>query len=185
LVLTKKTEHEIPDAKAVSVIENIHRKNMNVKEMADACAFLAERIGKSKAAESLGLAMSTFKKYHGFAGVPEKLKALVPKIISRDDATKLHQIIPDVSKAIKLAHQISELDTRIKKRYLKVLGHNPNASHKKIMKKARSLALPQNVSLRLSKRKARGLNIQSRRKDLQPSELANKIMSDWLGKRGY
>lgn len=185
LVLTRKTEHEIPDAKAASVIENIHRKNMNVKEMADACAFLADRIGKSKAAESLGLAMSTFKKYHGFAGVPEKLKALVPKIISRDDATKLYQIIPDVSKAIKLAHQISELDTRIKKRYLKVLGHNPNASHKKIMKKARSLALPQNVSLKLSKRKARGLNIQSRRKDLQPSELANKIMSDWLGKRGY
>ena len=185
LVLTRKTEYEIPDAKAASVIENIHRKNLNVKDMADACAFLAEQMGKSKAAQSLGLSMSTFKKYHGFAGVPDKLKELVPKTISRDGATKLYQIIPDVSKAVKIAHQISELEPQTKKRYLKVLAHNPNLSHKKIMKKARSLALQSNVSLRLSKRKTRGLGVQSRRQDLHPNELANKIVSDWLEKRGY
>ena len=185
LVLARKTEYEIPDAKAASVIENIHRKNMNVKDMADACAFLAEKMGKSKAAQSLGLSMSTFKKYHGFAGVPDKLKELVPKTISRDSATKLHQIIPDVSKAVKIAHQISELEPQIKKRYLKVLSHSPNLSHKRIMKKARSLALQQNVSLRLSKRKTRGLGVQSRRQDLHPSELANTIVSNWLSKRGY
>jgi len=185
LVLTRKTEYEIPDAKAASVIENIHRKNMNVRDMADACAFLAEQMGKSKAAQSLGLSMSTFKKYHGFAGVPDKLKELVPKTISRDGATKLHQIISDVSKAVKIAHQISELDTPTKKRYLKVLAHSPSLSHKKIMKKARSLALQQNVSLKLSKRKARGLGVQSRRQDLQPNEFANKIVSDWLERRGY
>jgi ParB family chromosome partitioning protein len=185
LVLTRKTEYDTPDAKAASVVENIHRKNMNVKDMADACAFLAEQMGKSKAAQSLGLSMSTFKKYHGFAGVPDKLKELVPKTISRDSATKLHQIIPDVSKAVKIAHQISELEPQTKKRYLKVLAHNPNLSHKRIMKKARSLALQQNVSLRLSKRKTRGLGVQSRRQDIHPSELANKIVSNWLSKRGY
>ncbi|MHB8547489.1 MAG: ParB/RepB/Spo0J family partition protein [Nitrosotalea sp.] len=185
LVLTRKTKHDTPDAKAASVIENIHRKNMNVKDMADACAFLAQQMGKSKAAQSLGLSMSMFKKYHGFAGVPDKLKELVPKIISRDGATKLYQIIPDVSKAVKIAHQMSELEPQIKKRYLKVLEHNPNLSHKKIMKKARSLTLQQNVSLKLSKRKSRGLGVQSRRQDLHPNELANKIVSDWLEKRGY
>ena len=185
LVLKRKAEHEIPDAKAASVVENIHRKNMNVREMADACAFLADQMGKSKAAQSLGLSMSTFKKYHGFAGVPDKIKELVPKIISRDDATKLHQSIPDVSKAVKLAHQISEFEAQIRKRYLKVLARNPNLSHKKIMKKARSLTLQRNVSLRLSKRKTLGLDVQSRRQDLHPNELANKILSAWLEKRGY
>src|SRR2546426_6078236 len=185
LVLARKTEYEIPDAKAASVVENIHRKNMKVKDMADACAFLAGQMGKSKAAQSLGLSMSTFKKYHGFAGVPDKLKELVPKTISRDNATKLHQIIPDVSKAVKIAHQISELEPQTKKRYLKVLAHNPNSSHKKIMKKTRSFGLQQNVSLRLSKRKTLGLGVQSRRQDLHPNELANKIVSHWLRKRGY
>ena len=185
LVLARKTEYEIPDAKAASVIENIHRKNMNLKDMADACAFLAEKMGKPKAAQSLGLSMSTFKKYHGFAGVPDKLKELVPRTISRDNATKLYQIIPDVSKAVKIVYQISKLESPIKNRYLKVLARNPNLSHKKIMKKARSLTLQQIVSLRLSKRKTRGLGVQSRRNDLYPNELANKIVSDWLAKRGY
>jgi len=185
LVLTKKTEYEIPDAKAASVIENIHRKNMNVKDMAAACAFLAEQIGKSKAAQSLGLSMSTFKKYHGFAGVPDKLKEIVPKIISRDDATKLYQIVSDVSKAIKIAHRISALDSPTKKRYLKVLARSPGSAHKKIMKKTRSLAIQQNVSLKLSKRQARGLGTQSRHKDTEPSVLAGKIVSDWLRRKGY
>jgi len=185
LVLTRKTEYDTPDAKAASVVENIHRKNMNVKDMADACAFLAQQMGKSKAAQSLGLSMSTFQKYHGFAGVPDKLKELVPKTISRDDATKLHQIIPNVSKAVKIAQQISELETQTKKRYLKVLAHSPKLSHKKIMKKARSLALQQNISLRLSKRKTRGLLVQSHRQDVHPNQLANKIVSDWLDRRGY
>lgn len=185
LVLTRKTEYEIPGAKAASVVENLHRKNMNVKDMAAACAFLAEQIGKSKAAQSLGLSMSTFKKYHGFAGVPEKLKELVPKTISRDDATKLHQIIPNVSKAIKIAYRISKLDPATKKRYLRVLAHNPRSPHKKIMKKARSMAIQQSISLKLSKRQARGLGTQSRRQDLIPNELANKIVSDWLRRKGY
>ena len=185
LVLTRKTEYDTPDAKAASVVENIHRKNMNVKDMADACAFLAQQMGKSKAAQSLGLSMSTFQKYHGFAGVPDKLKELVPKTISRDDATKLHQIIPNVSKAVKIAQQISELETQTKKRYLKVLAHSPKLTHKKIMKKARSLALQQNISLRLSKRKTRGLLVQSHRQDVHPNQLANKIVSDWLDRRGY
>ena len=185
LVLTRKTEYDTPDAKAASVVENIHRKNMNVKDMADACAFLAQQMGKSKAAQSLGLSMSTFQKYHGFAGVPNKLKELVPKTISRDDATKLHQIIPDVSKAVKIAQQISELETQTKKRYLKVLAHSPKLTHKKIMKKARSLALQRNISLRLSKRKTRGLLVQSQRQDVHPNQLANKIVSNWLDRRGY
>jgi ParB family chromosome partitioning protein len=185
LILTHKTEYDTPDAKAASVIENIHRKNMNVKDMAEACAFLAQQMGKSKAAQSLGLSMLTFKKFHGFAGVPDKLKDLVPKIISRDNATKLYQIIPDVSKAVKIAQQISQLEPQLKKRYLKVLARNPHLSHKKIMKKAISFTLQQNISLRLSKRKTHGLLVQSRRKDLHPNELANKIVSDWLDKRGY
>ena len=109
----------------------------------------------------------------------------MPKIISRDSATKLYQIIPDVSKAVNIAHQISELEPQTKKRYLKVLGCNPNLSHNKIIEKARSMVLQQNVSVRLSKRKTHGLLVQSRRQDLHPNELANKIISDWLDKRGY
>lgn len=185
LVLTRKTEYEIQDAKAASVIENIHRKNMNVKDMAAACSFLAEKMGKSKAAQSLGMSVSTFQKYHGFAGVPEKLKDLVPKKISRDQATKLYLIVPNISKALKIAHRISGLGSPIRKRYLQALSYNPNSSHKTLMKKIRSLQMQQHISLNLPKGKTRGLVVQSRRQDLEPQELANKIISEWLKRKGY
>lgn len=185
LVLTRKTEYELQDAKAASVIENLHRKNMNLKDMALACAFLAQSMGKAKAAQSLGMSMSTFKKYHGFAGVPDKLKELVPKKISRDQATRLHIIVPDVSKAVMIAHRISELDSRVRKRYLDTLSRNPNSPHKTIMKKIRSLGMQQHISLMLPKGKSHGLSVQSKRQDIEPRELAHKIVSDWLKKKGY
>jgi ParB family chromosome partitioning protein len=185
LVLTKKAEYEIQDAKAASVIENIHRKNMNVKDMAAACSFLAEKMGMSRAAQSLGMSRSTFKKFHGFAGVPEKLKDLVPRKISRDDATKLYIIIPNTSRALKIVDKISELDSHTRKRYLDALSHNPNSSHKNLLKKVKSLKMLQNITVKLSKGKSRGLVTQSRRQELEPRELANKIVFDWLKKRGY
>lgn len=185
LVLTRKTEYELQDAKAASVIENIHRRNMNVKDMAAACRFLAEQMGPFKAARSLGMSISTFKKFHGFAGVPEKLKELVPKVISRDQATKIHVIEPNISKALKIAHRISRLEPRARKKYLDILSRNPNASHKTLMKKIRLFGTLQSLSLKLPKGKARGLVTQSRRQEIEPQELAKKIVSDWLKKKGY
>lgn len=185
LVLTRKTEYELSDAKAASVIENIHRKNMNIKDTAAACSFLAEQMGKSKAAQSLGMSTSTFQKYHGFAGVPDKLKDLVPKTITRDQATKLYLAVHDTTKALKIAHRISSLGGPARKKYLQVLSRSPNSSHKILMKKIRSLQMQQNISLSLSKSKARGLFTQSRNQELEPKELANKIVFDWLKKKGY
>jgi len=185
LVLTRKTEYELQDAKAASVVENIHRRNMNVKDTAAACSFLAEQMGPSTAAKSLGMSISTFKKYHGFAGVPEQLKELVPKKISRDQATKIHVIEQNISNALKIAFRISGLEPRTRKRYLDVLAKNPNSSHKTIMKKLRSFGMQQNISLKLPKGKVRGLVTQSKRQELEPQELAKKIVSDWLKKKGY
>lgn len=185
LVLTKKTEYELQDAKAASVIENIHRRNMNVKDMAAACSFLAERMGKAKASQALGMSISTFKKYHGFAGVPNQLKNMVPKKISRDQATKLYLVVPNLTKALKIAEKMSRLDSFTKKKYLAALSHNPKAPHKTLMKKIRSSQIQQNIPLKLSKIKVRGLVAQSRRQDLEPKELANKIVFDWLKRKGY
>jgi hypothetical protein len=53
------------------------------------------------------------------------------------------------------------------------------------MKKLRSLGTQQNISLRLPKGKVRGLVTQSKHQDLEPQELAKKIVSDWLKKKGY
>ena len=185
LVLTKKTAYQLQDAKAASVIENIYRRNMNTRDIAVACSFLAEKVGKSRAARSLGMSPITFRKYQGFAGVPEKIKALVPKRLSRDQATRLYSAVPDVGRALKTADRISKLDPASKRRYLDFLAKDPGMPHKNIMKKLRSLHAQKTIVLRLPKGKARGLAVQSRHHDMDPQALAGKVLSDWLKKKGY
>lgn len=141
LLLTQNTKYGLEDAKAASVIENLHRNKMNTKDMTSACVFLTESIGKAKAARSLGISQQTLKKYLGFAAVPDKLKQYVPKELSRDDATKLYQIIPNISKAVRVAEKIILLDHGLRKKYLQILAKSPRSSHVKILKKAKQDSL--------------------------------------------
>lgn len=181
-VLTKRSEYDLSNAKAASVIENIHRNDMDYKETAQSCKFLAEKMGKSKAARTMAMSIPTFYKYLGFAGVPDKLKRLVPKIISRDEATKLHLIVPNPSKAEKIALQISKLEPALKKRYLTALSHSPKASHRKLLQRAKSLRIKQKVIFKLPKTHAKRLFRVSEKKSMSPDEMAGKIITDYLKK---
>ena len=186
LVLTKNAKYELDDAKAASVVENLHRKDMETREMALACAFLADKKGKSKAAQSLGISKIMFKKYHGFAGVPEALKSMVPKIITRDEATKIYQYVPNLKKAIQVAERVSNIEgASVRKRYIKILGTTKRMSHKKALKRAKELTLQKKIRFELTKRRAKGLQIQAERKDMAPADLATEIVTAWLRKRGY
>ena len=183
LLLTQSTKYDIHDAKAASVVENLHRNKMNVKDMTAACVFLTESVGKSKAAKSLGISSVTLKKYLGFAAVPEKLRQFVPKELSRDDCTKLYQNIPNLSKAVKIAEKITLLDQKLRKEYLRALSRSPKSSHPKLLKKAKSNMLQQKIRLELTKTIAHKLRKHANKNDMNPDEMANKILSNWLKTR--
>ena len=155
---------------------------MDYKETAQSCKFLAEQMGKTKAARTMAMSLPTFYKYLGFAGVPDRLKRLVPKIISRDEATKLHLIVPNVSRSEKIAMQISKLDSPLRKRYLTALAHSPNASHRKLLERAKALRVKQKVTFKLPKTHAKRLFRVSEKKSLSPDEMAGKIITDYLKK---
>lgn len=180
LVLTRDTSYDLDDAKAASVVENIHRTDMKTRELAQACIFLAERVGKAEAARKLGMSMVTFRKYHGFAGVPERIKELVPKTISRDEATKLYGAVTKVDKAIKIAHNISKLDPPSRRLYLRVLAQNPKAAHKRILKKMRTIGIKRKITIELAKTNARKLARLADKKDMDAGQLANKIILSYL-----
>lgn len=183
LLLTQNTRYDLDDAKAASVIENLHRNKMNSKDMTSACVFLAKSVGKNKAAQSLGISQQTLKKYLGFAAVPDKLKEYVPKELSRDDATKLHQIIPNVPQAVRIAEKIIPLDSRLRKQYLRNLAKSPKSSHLKILKKAKAGLLQRKVTLELNKGNARKMQRLAARNNLEVAEMADKIVSDYLKRR--
>ena len=183
LLLTQSTKYDLDDAKAASVIENLHRNKMNTKDMTSACVFLSESVGKNKAAQSLGISHQTLKKYLGFAAVPDRLKEYVPKELSRDDATKLYQIIPNVPKAVRIAEKIISLDQRLRKQYLHNLAKSPKSSHLKLLKNAKGELLQKKVTLELNKNNARKLQSIAARNDVEVTEMAGKIMSDYLKRR--
>lgn len=182
-VLTKQTSYDLENAKAASVVENIHRNDMNHKEIADSCKFLVEHVGKPAAAKSMGMSPPTLNKYLGFAGVPDRLKALVPQQITRDEMTKLYLIIPNIKKAEKIVDRISKLETGMRKRYLQVLSQSPKSSHQKLLKRAKNMRIKQNISIKLSKTNARKLASQSNKKEITPDEFAGKIISDYLKRK--
>ena len=182
-VITKKTEYDLENAKAASVIENIHRNDMNHKEIADACKFLTEQVGKMSAAKSMGMSTSTLNKYLGFAGVPDKLKRFVPSEISRDEVTRLYQTIPSIPQAEKIIYNISKLEPALRKKYLVALAQSPKSSHQKLLKRAKSLRLKQNISFKLSKTNAKKLASESNKNDTTPDLLAEKIIADYLKKK--
>ena len=183
LLLTQNTKYDLEDAKAASVVENLHRNKMNVKDMTAACVFLSESVGKSKAAKSLGISSVTLKKYLGFAAVPDKLKQFVPKELSRDDCTKLYQIISNVSKAVRIAERIIPLDQKLRKEYLKSLTRSPKSSHLKLLKRAKTGLLQQRVTVQLTKGNARKLKSLAARKEIEVTEIADKILSDYLKRK--
>ncbi len=183
LILTRDTAYDLNDARAASVAENIHREKMDVKEIASACVFLAEQVGRRDAAKKLGMSPTTFRKYHGFAGVPEKLKNLVPNSLSRDEATRLHQIIPNTTKALQVAYKISKMDSPTKKIYLKVLERDPIALHNTILKTMKRLGIKRKIYIEFSRTKAKKLARIAEKRDIEPSLLANQVISQWLNKR--
>lgn len=183
LLLTQTTKYDLEDAKAASVIENIHRNKMSVKDVAAAGTFLTESVGKSKAAQSLGISQQTLRKYLGFAAVPDKLKEYVPREMSRDDATKLHQIIPNTLKAIQIAEKIISLDQRLRRQYIRVLAKNPKTSHTKLLKKAKAGLLQQKVTVDLNKTNAKKLQRLAAKNDLDVKDMTEKIISSYLKRR--
>ncbi len=183
LLLTQNTKYDLENAKAASVVENLHRNKMNAIDMTAACVFLTESVGKAKAARSLGISSITLKKYLGFAAVPEKLKQFVPKELSRDDCTRLYQIISNIPKAVKVAEKLIPLDQKLRKEYLRILSKSPKSSHLKILKKAKSGLLQQKVTILLNKKNARKLKSLSIRKDVEVAEMADTILSSYLKRR--
>jgi len=179
-LISKKTEYDLENAKAASVVENIHRNDMNHKDIAEACKFLSEHVGKSTAAKSMGMSMPTLKKYLGFAGIPNSLKSLVPEMITRDEMTRLYLTIPNIPKVQKIVQKISKIDSNLRKKYIIALMRSPKSSHEKLLHRAKVMQIKQNISFHLSKNIAKKLASESNRNDITPDEMAGKIILDYI-----
>ncbi|NND86389.1 MAG: ParB/RepB/Spo0J family partition protein [Nitrosopumilus sp.] len=185
-VLVVKHPYDDENAKAVSIIENLHRKQMNSSEMAEACDFLVKSMKSSKkAATALGISQQTLRSYSGFNSVPEKLQQLVPKVISRNEALQLYKIVPKVDDAVEIANRIRRYSPPAKKRYFEALALDPTAPHATIRRMANHFKEKQNIRIKLTKQQSKFFSKAATESSTEPNELATKIISQWLSRKGY
>lgn len=186
LVLDNDSACDIIDAKAVSVIENVHRKEMNPSDMTASCQFLVEKLGRADAARALGIKSSTLREHLGFSVVPGRIRKMVPKQISRRDAIRICRKVPSESRAEEIIQKIAKYDVAKKRRYIDALEHlGGSAELSEISKQANLFRARQNIQVKISKRQAMGLAKISKEQEMEPSEMAHKIVSDYLLRRGY
>lgn len=185
LVLDRDSMCDVTDAKAVSIIENMQRNDMTAAETSKACMFLAEKLGKAKAAKALGIKSSALREYIGFGAVPDRIKQMVPRQVSKRDAIKICRTVPTEAGAVEIIERTARYDGAKKRRYLNALVElGPNATHQEIQSLANSFRARQNLAVRVSPSQARGLAKLSKDSDMEPSEMAGKIVSDYLKRRG-
>ena len=185
LVLDRERFSDISDAKAVSVVENLHRKNMSAKDIAASCKFMVEKVGKANAAKALGITRDTLREYLGFEGIPDAVKGLVPKMVSRRDAVRICKVLPKPESAIPFIKKISKFASAKRSRYIDALEQlGGSATQSDLSKLANSFRARRKISMRISKSQAQGLAKLSRKSDMEPDEMAHKIISDYLSEHG-
>src|SRR6266550_7873068 len=95
----------------VSLSENVHRRDLEPQDKAEAIDFLLGQFDGSvqRVAEELGLSEPTVRKWRGYRAVPESLRQLVrEKQISAPVAIKISQSLPDEDRALRVARHIAE-----------------------------------------------------------------------------
>ncbi|NNL59406.1 MAG: hypothetical protein HKP31_08115, partial [Nitrosopumilus sp.] len=125
------------------------------------------------------------RSYSGFNSVPEKLQQLVPKVISRNEALQLYKIVPKVDDAVEIANRIRRYSPPAKKRYFEALALDPTAPHATIRRMANHFKEKQNIRIKLTKQQSKFFSKAATESSTEPNELATKIISQWLSRKGY
>jgi len=87
-----------------------------------------------------------------------------------------------MSVCINIAEKIIPLDQKLRKEYLRALSRSPKSSHLKLLKKAKSGLVQQKVVVQLSKGNARKLKSLAMKKNVEVTEMADVILSNYLRK---
>ena len=180
--LILQTRKSIENAKASSLVENIHRRGMNPAVTAKAVRFVVQQKGKKQASKMLGMSMRTIERHIGFDAVPDSIKALVPKSLSRDHSIKLCRYTKSAANALDTANLISKYDEAKKDRYIKALADNPSDTHAILLRKSNRY-YADTFKLGLAPNLMQKLATESEKQDVTSEQLVSDIVRRWLAER--
>jgi len=177
------------DAKVVSFSENVQRRDLSPRDKAETCAYLIGELGSPKAvADHLGITEQTVRKWLDYSAVPEELKSLVEEeVISRPQATRLFQYIPDVNKAVDIAKRMRQM--RVPKKHqdriFNAIEEKPSRSVESIFTRAEEKKREKTITFVLPEKWAFAMDRAMKRLGVSADAIARDATIEWLQMTKY
>ncbi len=171
-------------AKVVSFSENVQRRDLSPRDKADTCSYLLGKLVTPRAvAEHLGLTEPTVRKWLDYASVPEELKQLVEQnVITRPEATRLFQYIPDVDKAVSIGKRMKEIRAPKpqRERVFASVEESPTSSVDTIFRRAEEKRNQKTITFVLPEKWASAIDKAASRLGASPNDIARDATIEWL-----
>ncbi len=181
-------------AKALSLTENFMRKELQTKDLTDACTELYHHYGTMKAvSEELGLPYSRVRKYVKFARLEEDLQKIVEDgkvsldtALKAQDAATLEDGTVDLDKALMFVGVMGKMTGTQQKELVKTAQDQPAKSAEEVIKEASKPPREMALKIVFLTETLERLDKYSEDTSLDSREEAvTEIVSETLDEKGY
>ena len=172
----------------LSFSENIQRRDLSARDKAEACSFLKEKLGSVRAvADALGISQQTVRKWLGFAGVPDAVKAFVhPRGLTVAQAIRIANTIEDEGTAVAVASRMSNEPVKGNRdRVLDSARELPGRSATAIFRRAEEHGEVRQIQFELAESSARAMDDASQQEEAPAADLAKAATILWLEENRY
>lgn len=174
-----------------SLVENLQREELEFADTQKAVTALFEQLGSEQAVcDATGISKRRVREHLMIeARATPKIRGMLnDKLVSVMDVKRaLRAAQDDLNKAEKLLELIIQNNppAPVKRRLITYGNRQPNASAEEIFKKAGMPHIEQQIMLSLSDELIAALEAASGVLEMDPTEVAQKALADWLSEQGF
>lgn len=177
---------------AISLSENMVRRDNNTKELIDACTKLYKRYGSVKmVADETGLQYNLVSKYVKYDQLVAPLKKMVDEAkldmkvaLQAQKAAAASDGTVDESAAEKFAHELATMSNAQGRNFVKTVQEDPTASLEEKIERGRKQPVLKQVVVTLEESSLAGLNSFAKDEGFNQDEAAASLIEDGLVRRG-
>lgn len=180
------------EAKAISITENLVRRNLSGPELIDGVTFLYNKYGSAKAVHDVtGIPYDDVRNYVKYPRLMPALKKMVDDgeadvkvALKAQDAVEIADDSSTEQDAVKLAREMKSMSDAQRKKLVKERQENPESSMDDIIEQARTSSRITQVVVTLTRDAHAALQHYAKEENLNQDEAAAGIIEDTLKSLG-
>lgn len=181
------------EAKAISLVENLMRRDLNRLDLIDACTWLYKKYGTIKAvSESTGIKPSVVSEYVKYDRLLPELKELVDSAavplksaLRAQDAATGRDDDPDPAEAVKLAKEMAGMSDIAAKKLVKDAIQQPDVSTDELIEEAKTGGKITQIIVTLSGATHAQLQKYATDEETTQDDAAAQLIEESLSGKGY